>query len=552
MKPHAHRLLVTAGAFIACAQVWGAPVPSRSWECIPGVIRDDGTDGFRVTVRLDVPVVGVRFQEVSPRLIPPGPMPLNLRDDGKGGDPIAGDLVFTSGVFRYNPVYPMPIRYWNDALSPAGLDALDVGRLKVEVEPGVFNDFLIGPSVGVLASALPTVTTQTLGPDVVACEYLVNLIRPYCATQMFLHDLGDDMDGTVKALFRAVPDAADFLVFFSTRKVEHVDRLARGNFDAGRQRSVRVDFTGTGRQPFDLSDYYGSRGRLQAIIALDVLNRGNYTGNLVHELTHHWSAYVDPLLGLTDGTGHYRPRSSVGSVLGGQRWLDVGGGSYRLDCTEGVNGATHASPLDKYMMGLIGPDQVGPLHVYSDLSPSPRTLCGQPIIDVTLTVPIQQVQARHGERLPGPDRAQRSFRLGFVAESVNRALTPVEFTYYQMLAEHVVRTLPPEQADPRMGFNWAPITRFFGEGTTWTAGVPRFFDMDGDLDVDHTDFGLVQACYTGTGRGPVPAECDAADADRDRDVDADDIILFQHCFTGPGITINIHCPFALRLTLPAR
>jgi hypothetical protein len=65
------------------------------------------------------------------------------------------------------------------------------------------------------------------------------------------------------------------------------------------------------------------------------------------------------------------------------------------------------------------------------------------------------------------------------------------------------------------------------------------FDLDGD--VDHEDFGVFQACMTGTGNGPPPTGCNNADVDNDNDVDSDDFILFEPCISGPNIPVNQSC-----------
>lgn len=66
------------------------------------------------------------------------------------------------------------------------------------------------------------------------------------------------------------------------------------------------------------------------------------------------------------------------------------------------------------------------------------------------------------------------------------------------------------------------------------------FDLDGDVDLD--DFGLFQACLSGS-RVP-PADnpvCRGADLDRDVDVDANDLWYLRQCLTGQGIPANPHC-----------
>src|SRR5262249_32178444 len=163
----------------------------------------------------------------------------------------------------------------------------------------------------------------------------------------------------------------------------------------------------------------------------------------------------------------YSFRSSVGSLVGGFLWTDNGDGTFTRNCNEGRNGAHHAPLLDKYMMGLVDGNMVAPLR--SDLGQG--TVCPNGIINSFSTVTIQDIQRAHGVRPPGPATAQRDFSIAFVAESNGRFLNPTEMTFYEILAEHYTKAVPPNEPDPYQGFNWAPVTRFFGEGTAWRSDV---------------------------------------------------------------------------------
>jgi hypothetical protein len=71
-------------------------------------------------------------------------------------------------------------------------------------------------------------------------------------------------------------------------------------------------------------------------------------------------------------------------------------------------------------------------------------------------------------------------------------------------------------------------------GDVWrfaTVGVPA--DFDNDMDVDQTDFGLLQKCLSGTGEF-YSAGCEACDLDNDSDVDENDFGAFQSCISGPN------------------
>jgi hypothetical protein len=68
-------------------------------------------------------------------------------------------------------------------------------------------------------------------------------------------------------------------------------------------------------------------------------------------------------------------------------------------------------------------------------------------------------------------------------------------------------------------------------------------DADDDGDVDQADFAVFQQCYTGD-TPPVPAEpsyCQCFNHVRDTVVDAADLVEFETCASGPGVTPKPEC-----------
>ncbi len=67
------------------------PTDTRGWEVIPGVIRNNDEDTFRVELDTNGPVAQVIISNLHPQLISPeSSPPFELRDDGLDGDSIAG------------------------------------------------------------------------------------------------------------------------------------------------------------------------------------------------------------------------------------------------------------------------------------------------------------------------------------------------------------------------------------------------------------------------------------------------------------------------------
>jgi hypothetical protein len=447
------------------------PVGTRMWEAVPGVVRNDGSDAFRIEVNANGPVSNVTMQIWPAVIADSGQTNVTLRDDGLQGDQKAGDFVFTSEWLRFNTNQPWSFDpyYRFDTNSPSGVSIEDVGPVTITQTNGAQTGFLVFPVIGVLRSDLPLVETVMLSSNVVISPHLVNVRGTNLSTQKFLRIFNVGMADLSRLLYGVFPDAFDFLIHFSTYHLERVPYDDGRNFNSGSQWPVQVNFTGTGQAPFNNSATYGSAGRLLGVIALDSYDRGMLSYNCTHEILHQWGSFLGGLP-ISDGQ-HYVSRSSVASLLGGQLWATNGDGTWTLVCEEGRNGATHLDPLDKYLMGLIHSSAVPPLHVYPSTNPPPLFICGSTISNVQNTVTIGNILAAYGPRSPDPVTAQRAFSIGFVVETHDRLLNPVEMTFYDIFAGHFTRPVPDGQPDPYVGFNWTPITRFFGEGTTWSSEV---------------------------------------------------------------------------------
>jgi hypothetical protein len=455
----------------------GAPAPTwqRGWETVPNAIRTDGVESFHVEVNTHGDVASVTLAPWDTRLIPPSAGVVPLRDDGQNGDRVAGDFIYTSGAFRYDSSKPFPTPFYqNDADSPPGLSMLNVGSISITELDGAVNTFLTSVDVGLVRHDIPNVQVNSLNSNVAVSNHLINVNGTAAAAQRTLRGPKVVIDQATQILYQALPgDDFDFLNFFSTYKVEESPRLSSANFHAGIHITAQRNYSGVGQPAFDNSDYYGSDGRLLGINLLDTLGRGLAGSNATHELVHQWAAYFHPSLGISDGT-HFNFNTNIGSLVGGQQWIDNGDGSFTINYDEGRSGATHASPLDLYLMGLIDAAEVPPIQRFNPAVSPPKGPHNPVILpeEIITPVTIDQIVAQNGVRSPGPDAAQRDFKIGFVAESLGRFLNPTEMTYYEILAAHYARQLPADEPDPWVGFGWSSITRFFGHDTTWSTLLP--------------------------------------------------------------------------------
>ncbi len=74
---------------------------------------------------------------------------------------------------------------------------------------------------------------------------------------------------------------------------------------------------------------------------------------------------------------------------------------------------------------------------------------------------------------------------------------------------------------------------------TITRPVPG--DTDGDGDVDQSDFGLLQACFSGDLVPQPDPACDIVKLDGDNDVDGADFLIYAACVSGSGMPGNPDC-----------
>jgi hypothetical protein len=445
------------------------PAATRMWETVPGVIRNDGIETFRLEVNVNGRVNQVNLTVWPPTVAQSGQATISLRDDGLQGDRKASDFIYTSEPLRFDTNQAHTPYYAGDTNSPAGLSVKDIGQVTITETNGQQSGFLHSPQVGVLSSTIPLVERAMLSSNVVISPHLINVRGTNLSTQRFLRSFALGTADLAQMIYASMPDAFDFLIHFSTYRIERLPYNAGANFNSGVQRPVQVNFTGTGQGMFNNTPTYGSAGRLLSVIGLDGYERGIWSYNCAHEILHEWGSFLGALP-ISDGQ-HYNPRSSVGSLLGGHVWETNGAGGWTLICEEGRNGATRVAPLDKYLMGLIPADQVPAMRVYPQTEPLPYFRCSGTISNVEHVVTIGDITNRYGVRSPEPATAKRHFSLGFVAESHQRLLNAVEMTFYDILAGHYTRPVPEDHADPYVGFNWAPVTRFFGEDTVWESHV---------------------------------------------------------------------------------
>lgn len=188
---------------------------------------------------------------------------------------------------------------------------------------------------------------------------------------------------------------------------------------------VRNDVQGINLPAYDLSNDFGSAGRLRNYVdlaalsryALDPLDPG-FELLLVaatHEILHTWGTRLRFRLpdgslsgALTTGESHWSYLyDSQGSVLYGNDWRDDGNGSFTSLAVDKVWG-----PLDLYLAGFAGPDEIPPLLLIDNptIEPQRRGQPGETIQGGAATVTIDDIVAAEGPRVPAAGESPDRFR----------------------------------------------------------------------------------------------------------------------------------------------
>ena len=342
---------------------------------------------------------------------------IEAKDDGTGGDRVAGDRIYTAQL----PVASILAALRADDVHRVGIGFLNLFN-------GTTNVFRGNLFVDVSGPDIPPYPIKSFSPFVQATPLLVNIHDP-------AYFVASDTTRITREFYRWFGDDYDVI-----NLIYDPQRFSNRTHSV-----IKNRVAGIGLGMTDASAQFGSAGRLQGISQFPIarLFDGAETGH-IHELGHQWINFLN-VAPFSSGVPHWPKSSMAGGVMG----FSIGGmggqgGTFACRIVEQNNTITLlARPeapvyndLDLYLMGLLPADQVGTQIVFADQAAVASLTCtGQVFTGPVLRVSAADVIARFGPRVPAFGDAPSVFRLATILVTRDGLATPEAMALYSWLAE---------------------------------------------------------------------------------------------------------------------
>jgi uncharacterized protein (TIGR03437 family) len=397
-------LLIPPAAWAQATQ--GIDAFYYQWE--PPVLRAGATQ----TVRLEVKLVGKPTQ-IEIELDPTGSgigggKKLPLRDDGAGGDRIAGDNIWT---VMLDPSQITP-----------GLQADDVFSRFVgfvqSVPPYILPCGLpwrLNIFAPVVTEDVARMVVRRLGSDVQHTAYVANIVDP-----AFLKDDPAQLDyaDVAKKFYRSFSDDYDFLNIVIYSRVYFANR---GHL------AVRNDVQGIGANVYNNASTFGSSGRLRGITVFP--NFSFFDGAETayqHELGHQWINYLN-----ASPLDRYKPHWPLSSLASGIMGFSIPptneGGEFACFVLSEAGGvrlvprtdAAVFTDLDLYLMGLAPAEEVQEHIILAEQdSATVLSQCRNQLYSGAVTrMRLADIVKVAGPRVPAYGNAPRRFKVATLVVS---------------------------------------------------------------------------------------------------------------------------------------
>ncbi len=421
------------------SNAWGRVTPSVAW-C------GDASS----TVKIEVHIVG-RTDVVGVQVTNLGEQDrITLYDDGTHGDAAAGDNVFTAtGV--HLACSPGDLKY-NNAVGTWW------GFLRVRLRDGREQGNNYGIAAGVVDPRFKNVfAVRQYGSGLSATAYAFFIDDSS-------HEVLDDYPvANVRCgmtNFRAYQklysifssDPFDLALLTPGLQILRPTTFAE---NVPYQVQVRNNVQHIGWPLMNNAAQFGSAGRLNSVIyhsfgSIQIFD---------HEIAHTWGAGIGAALGLIEeGGAHWAALSDIGGQLGYYYSDDqghVGHFAYNGDGTWRLipnNQNEPYSPLELYLMGLIPPEQVPPIHILT----SPNLSDPQRITAASVrTVTIEQIMAAEGgARVPNYATSPKLFNLAYIVTQ-DGPYNGAAYAFFSLMSHALISRAGPETKDMYAPFYWA-------------------------------------------------------------------------------------------------
>jgi uncharacterized protein (TIGR03437 family) len=328
---------------------------------------------------------------------------------------------------------PLYVDFGFGALNTFQLRLYPSGVVEFDYEDVNATAAVVGISPGSLLGNAALVRYENVGSDV----YRGAIAERFTTTEEL------DTVTAAQRFYETHEDAYDYLVFYNALGI------TAGQGVIAFEVTVRNQRTGYGDTIVEAGREYGSARRLQAVLNMgpvsqypldpDAILPARFSARdtpitvLAHEAGHLFLAFASvrdpnnptlrPMLGRQ--TAHWAFNfNSEASIMEGNRILDRGIGVRPRFETVAVT--EQFSPLDQYLMGLRGKEEVGPLFYVANsginpLFPPPPQV-GRLFDGDRRDVSVDDLIAEHGRRTPDHTVSQKRFRFAFVL------VAPVGFT----------------------------------------------------------------------------------------------------------------------------
>lgn len=389
----------------------------------PQVIFNDGISSTTLRITTDNKDIAKVFLQAA------GGRWLQLYDDGSHGDHKAGDGKFSLNKITSDTlgISAMPLRF-------GGTHASYGFKTKIVKKSGAVQTHW---EVGIgLVDKNQAFTPVQKGTGLFATPYAFFIVDPGGKTLGAKIPIGKVRCGDVaflafQKLYSVFPDIFDFVVVMPAAQIFDPSRNYAENVPY--EITVKNRIRNIGLPLKDNTEKFFSKGRLQSMI----YHSFGYGPILDHEIGHRWVMAFGERLGLSNGM-HWEKDTDIGGQMSEYVFLprkghlvDNGDGSWRIEPPDDANHPY--SKLDLYLMGLIPPSQVPPIHklINPDYSNPDRV-----IAESVKTYTIQQVmQAEGGQRNPVWTNAPHGFRLALIAVK-NKAFKPAEYAWFSLVAKY--------------------------------------------------------------------------------------------------------------------